>query len=99
MSYKLSRGRYPTFLNIMYSNNRYGHKQILASDELRRLYQCAGISVLELRKLHELSISYRHYLRNLLRSERLAIIAYPFAWALLRLFQVKNKMIAVGRKQ
>jgi len=98
VSYRLSRGRFPTFLNIMYSNHLYGHKQILSTADMRSLYRRAGLAMLELSKTHELSIPYRHYLRKLFRSELLAYAAYPPVWILLRLLRIKNKMIAVGRK-
>jgi hypothetical protein len=44
-------------------------------------------------------IPYEHYLKRLLRSEKLARMAVPFADAFFRVVRIKNKMIAVARKR
>lgn len=51
----------------MYSAHPFGHKQIFATSEMRRM----GLSILELKKFHELSLPKSLYLRKLLKSEAL----------------------------
>lgn len=98
MTYRLTRGRLPTFLNLMYSNQLYGHKQILSTRDMKRMLDRAGLELVALRRLHELSFPYRFYLRTLLRSERLAELAHPWVVGFFRLFRLRNKMIVVARR-
>jgi len=99
LTYRLSKGRYPTFLNSMYSEHRFGHKQIFSLVEMRTLFEDVGLEVLEAKEFHELSFPYRHYLTKLLNSDRLAALVEPGIRIALRVFPVRNKMVVVGRKR
>jgi len=98
LTYRLSGGRFPTFLNAMYSSHRFGHKQIFSTSEMKELFQSCGLDVIELRKFHELSFPYEFYLRKLLRSEALVKLSLPVVKAFFRLFKIRNKMLVIGRK-
>ena len=98
LTYRLSGGRLPTFLNAMYSSHRFGHKQIFSSGEMKELYRSCGLEVIELHKFHELSFPYDFYLRKLLRSEALVKILLPIVKAFFGLFKIRNKMLVIGRK-
>ncbi len=63
------------------------------------MFSRTGIEVLDIRKLHELSMPQEAYLRRLLRSEMLARWLSPAAKALLGVFRVRNKMLILGAKQ
>ena len=98
-TYKATRGKYPTFLNAMYSSHLFGHKQIFATWELKELFESAGLEVIELRKFHELSFPYEFYLKKLFRSEAAVRLSLPFVRLFFRTFKIQNKMLAVGRKK
>jgi len=98
LTYRLSGGRFPTFLNAMYSSHLFGHKQIFSTKEMKELFSSCGLEVVELQKFHELSFPYEFYLRKLLRSETLIKISLPAVKAFFWLFKIRNKMLVIGRK-
>ena len=98
MTYRLSGGRFPTFLNAMYSSHLFGHKQIFSTSEMKELFRSCGLEVVRLQRFHELSFPYEFYLRKLLRSEILVKLFLPLVRAFFRLFKIRNKMLVVGRK-
>jgi cyclopropane fatty-acyl-phospholipid synthase-like methyltransferase len=98
ITYRLSGGRFPTFLNAMYSSHLFGHKQIFSTGEMKELFGSCGLEVMELQKFHELSFPYDFYLRKLLRSEALVRLSLPAVKAFFRLFKIRNKMLVIGRK-
>jgi 2-polyprenyl-6-hydroxyphenyl methylase/3-demethylubiquinone-9 3-methyltransferase len=98
LTYRLSGGRFPTFLNAMYSSHLFGHKQIFSTSEMKELFRSCGLEVVELRKFHELSFPYDFYLRKLLRSEALVKLLLPLVKGFFRLFKIRNKMLVIGRK-
>jgi 2-polyprenyl-6-hydroxyphenyl methylase/3-demethylubiquinone-9 3-methyltransferase len=98
-SYRLSRGRFPTLLDLMYSNHAFGHKQILTRAEVRDLLERAGLEVELMRSIHELSLPCHYYLQKLTGSRRAARVLAPAARALFALAPLRNKIIAVARKR
>lgn len=98
LTYRLSGGRLPTFLNAMYSSHLFGHKQIFSTGEMKELLRSCGLEVIELQKFHELSFPYEFYLRKLLRSETLVKLLLPIVKAFFWLFKLRNKMLVIGRK-
>jgi 2-polyprenyl-6-hydroxyphenyl methylase/3-demethylubiquinone-9 3-methyltransferase len=99
LTYRLSGGRFPTFLNAMYSSHRFGHKQIFSTGEMKELFRSCGLDVVELQKFHELSFPYEFYLRKLLHSEALVRLSLPVVKAFFGLFKIRNKMLVTGRKR
>jgi cyclopropane fatty-acyl-phospholipid synthase-like methyltransferase len=98
ITYRLSGGRFPTFLNAMYSSHLFGHKQIFSTREMKDLFISVGLNVVELQKFHELSFPYDFYLKKLLRSELLVRLLLPAVKAFFWLFKIRNKMLIIGRK-
>ena len=98
ITYRLSGGRFPTFLNAMYSSHLFGHKQIFSTAEMKNLFESAGLEVIELYKFHELSFPYDFYLKKLLRSEALVKLLVPVVKIFFRLVKIRNKMLVIGRK-
>ena len=98
-TYWLSRGRYPTFLNTMYSAHMFGHKQILSLSEMREMLEAVGLELMELRKFHELSFPYNFYLKKMFKSDLIVKLILPVVHVILTLFPIRNKMLAVGRKK
>jgi len=98
ITYRLSGGRFPTFLNAMYSSHLFGHKQIFSTTEMKNLFESVGLEVIELYKFHELSFPYEFYLKKMLRSEGLVKILLPVVKAFFRLVRIRNKMLVIGRK-
>jgi len=98
LTYRFSGGRFPTFLNAMYSSHLFGHKQIFSTAEMKELFMSCGLEVIELHTFHELSFPYEFYLKKLLRSEALVKYLLPFVRAFFRLFKIRNKMLVIGRK-
>jgi 2-polyprenyl-3-methyl-5-hydroxy-6-metoxy-1,4-benzoquinol methylase len=98
LTYRFSGGRFPTFLNAMYSSHLFGHKQIFSTSEMKELLSSCGLEVIELQKFHELSFPYEFYLSKLLHSEALVKISLPAVTAFFWLFKIRNKMLVIGRK-
>ena len=98
ITYRVSGGRFPTFLNAMYSSHLFGHKQIFSTSEMKELFRSCGLEVIELQKFHELSFPYEFYLRKLLRSGALVKLTLPLVKTFFRLFKIRNKMLVVGSK-
>jgi hypothetical protein len=82
----------------MYSNHDFGHKQIIATGEMKGFFEKVGLELTGLDRIHELSFPYRHYLSKLLKSDTLVEMAHPLTVGFFKLFQVENKMIAIGRR-
>jgi 2-polyprenyl-6-hydroxyphenyl methylase/3-demethylubiquinone-9 3-methyltransferase len=97
-AYRLSGGRFPAFLNAMYSSHLFGHKQIFSTREMKDLFTSVGLKVIELKKFHELSFPYDFYLRKLFRSEFLVKLLLPPVRAFFALFKIRNKMLVIGTK-
>jgi 2-polyprenyl-6-hydroxyphenyl methylase/3-demethylubiquinone-9 3-methyltransferase len=98
ITYRLSGGRFPTFLNAMYSSHLFGHKQIFSIAEMKDIFALSGLEVVEDQKFHELSFPYDFYLKNLLRSAALVKLLLPVVKAFFWLFKIRNKMLVIGRK-
>ncbi|HET9590959.1 MAG TPA: class I SAM-dependent methyltransferase [Anaerolineales bacterium] len=98
LTYRFSGGRFPTFLNAMYSSHLFGHKQIFSTAEMKEMFDLVALELIELRKFHELSFPYEYYLKKLLRSEALVRFALPAVKVFLWLFKIRNKMLVIGRK-
>ena len=98
ITYRLTRGRYPTFLNAMYSSHLFGHKQIFSTTEMKQLFESAGLQVIDLHKFHELSFPYEFYLRKLFKSQLLVKLLLPAVRLFFKIFKIQNKMLVVGRK-
>lgn len=97
-TYRLSGGRFPTFLNAMYSSHLFGHKQIFSTQEMKDIFTSSGLEIVELSKFHELSFPYEFYLQKLLRSQALVKLSLPAVTAFFWLFKIRNKMLVIGRK-
>jgi len=98
LTYRLSGGRFPTFLNVMYSSHLFGHKQIFSTTEMKELFESIGLEVIDLHRFHELSFPYDFYLRKLFRSEILVKILQPIVGVFFEIFKIQNKMLVIGRK-
>jgi SAM-dependent methyltransferase len=98
LTYRLSNGRFPTFLNAMYSSHLFGHKQIFSVNEMKQLFDAVGLEVIESDKFHELSFPYEFYLRKLFKSEALVRLLLPAVKVFFKVFKIQNKMVVVGRK-
>ncbi len=98
LTYRLTAGRFPTFLNTLYSQQPFGHKQIFSTDEMRALFEDAKLEVVDVGKFHELSFPIPFYLKRMLKSDWLVRMAVPLVSIALFIFPVRNKMLVVGRK-
>ena len=99
LTYLLTRGRYPTFLNAMYSSHLFGHKQIFSTREMKDLFESLGLEVLDLHKFHELSFPYEFYLKKLFKTQTPVRLLLPAVKIFFKLFRIQNKMLVVGRKK
>lgn len=97
-TYWLTRGRYPTFLNAMYSSHLFGHKQIFSTTEMRGLFESLGLEVTDLHRFHELSFPYEFYLKKLFISQTLVKLLLPVVRLFFTIFKIQNKMLVIGRK-
>ncbi len=99
ITYRLSGGRLPTFLNAMYSSHLFGHKQIFSTKEMKELFESVGLEIIDLHKFHELSFPYEFYLKKLFKSEFLVRLLLPLVRVFFKIFKIQNKMLVVGRKK
>jgi 2-polyprenyl-3-methyl-5-hydroxy-6-metoxy-1,4-benzoquinol methylase len=99
LTYRLTRGKYPTFLNALYSSHLFGHKQIFSTSEMRKLFESVGLEVVDLYKFHELSFPYEFYLRKLFKSESIVRLSLPLVRIFFKIFKIQNKMLVIGRKK
>jgi 2-polyprenyl-3-methyl-5-hydroxy-6-metoxy-1,4-benzoquinol methylase len=99
LTYRVTFGRFPTFLNIMYSEHPFGHKQIFSTKELTAMLSNMGFEILHLVKFHELSFPYAYYLKKMLGSDYLASKLAPLVSLLFLFCRIKNKMLIVARKK
>ncbi len=99
LTYRLSGGRFPTFLNAMYSSHLFGHKQIFSTDEMKQLFESVGFEVIDLHKFHELSFPYEFYLKKFFKSQVFVNLLLPFVKFFFMVFKIQNKMLVVGRKR
>ncbi len=97
-TYRLTRGRFPTFLNAMYSSHLFGHKQIFSTVEMRNLFEAIGLEVIDLHKFHELSFPYEFYLKKLFKSDAVVRLLLPAVRIFFKIFKIQNKMLVIGRK-
>lgn len=97
-TYRLTRGRYPTFLNAMYSSHLFGHKQLFSTREMKQLFESVRLEVVDLHKFHELSFPYEFYLRKLFKSGVLVNLLLPLVQLFFKVFKIQNKMLVIGRK-
>ena len=99
LTYRVTRGKYPTFLNAMYSSHLFGHKQIFSTTEMRKLFEEVGLELIDLHKFHELSFPYEFYLRKLFISELLVRLLLTMVKIFFNIFKIQNKMLVVGKKR
>jgi 2-polyprenyl-3-methyl-5-hydroxy-6-metoxy-1,4-benzoquinol methylase len=99
ITYRLSGGKFPTFLNAMYSSHLFGHKQIFSTREMKELFESAGLEVIEVEIFHELTFPYDFYLRKFFKSEVIIKLLLPAVRAFFWLFKIRNKMLVIGRKE
>ncbi len=98
LTYRLTGGRYPTFLNAMYSSHLFGHKQIFSTPEMRLLFESAGLQVVDLRKFHELSFPYEFYMKRLIKRQRVVNFLLPVVRLFFSIFKIQNKQLVIGKK-
>lgn len=98
LTYRLTGGKYPTFLNAMYSSHLFGHKQIFSTTEMKKLFEAVGLQVIDLHKFHELSFPYDFYLSKLFKSQALVHLLLPAVQIFFKIFKIQNKMLVIGKK-
>lgn len=96
---RLSGGRFPTLLNMLYSRAPYAHKQIISTDGMKWLIDRAGFELLRLERIFELSSPCENYLKKAFRSAGVARALAPFARAFVETTRVRNKMLVVARRR
>ena len=95
LTYKLSGGNFPTFLNIMYSDHPYGHKQILSFDDMNLIAKETNTKIKTIEVFHELSFPYSYYLSKIFKSKALVVFIAPVVTLFFKIFRIKNKMLVV----
>ena len=99
LTYIVSGGRWPTFLNLLYTDSPFNHKQIFSTEEMRDILLLTGFAPERIERRHELSRPYEHYLKRLSGSEALANGLAPLVHLLFRFVRIRNKMIVVAQKE
>lgn len=98
-TYNITLGKFPSFLNIMYSNHPFGHKQIFSKRDIKTLCEGYNFNLIELRIFHELSFPTKYYLKKIFKNGAIVNLLDPVVTTLMRILQIKNKMLIVAKKR
>lgn len=98
LTYRLSNGKYATFLNIMYSNQPFGHKQILSKKDVGLLCDLSKHKLKSIKVFHELSFPIDSYLRKMFKRNIIVSLLTPLVKVALKLLRINNKMLFVAEK-
>ena len=98
LTYKLTRGRLPTFLNIMYSSHQFGHKQIFSSKEMKILLTKIGFKSVHIIKFHELTFPYEFYLKKMFNNKIIIKILSKSLKIFFLVANIKNKIYVIAKK-
>jgi 2-polyprenyl-6-hydroxyphenyl methylase/3-demethylubiquinone-9 3-methyltransferase len=98
-THRLTNGKYPTFLNIMYSNHPFGHKQILSKRDVKSLCDMSNHELIYMKIFHELSFPTRFYMKKIFKNKILVTLLNPVVEIALKLLRIRNKIIFVARKK
>ena len=98
LTYKLSGGRLPTFLNLMYSDTPFGHKQIFSTGELKKIVEESGYEIKLIKKFHELSFPYKHYLKKISKNKYFLNIFDFLLKFVFKFLRIQNKFVLVAQK-
>ncbi len=97
-TYKLSLGYFPGFLNLMYNQKPYGHKQIFSLNDFKRICQITQLSIISAKSFHELSFPVNFYLEKKGYTKYLNwIVHLMLKWNLLKII-IKNKQLLIFSK-
>jgi hypothetical protein len=83
---------------MLYSNQAFGHKQIISTGGMQDMLHRSGFETLQVEKICELSSPCENYLLTYSRSRALARMLGPPARTFIGMTRVRNKMTVVGRK-
>lgn len=97
LTYKITRGKIPSFLNIMYSDHPYGHKQIFSEKEIKKMYEQNGFFITGFNVFHELSFPNEFYLKKMFKNQFIVKLLNPIVTLIFKLLRVKNKMLIEGK--
>jgi 2-polyprenyl-6-hydroxyphenyl methylase/3-demethylubiquinone-9 3-methyltransferase len=97
-AYKVSGGRCPLFLNAIYQNEPFGHKQIFSTREMKVILEACNFNCVSLVRFHELSFPVEHYLTRLHFPKRAAKILGSVLGCGVSLIRIRNKMLVVAQK-
>lgn len=97
-THKLSFGRFPSFLNIMYSDHLFGHKQIFSRTDFKTFCEHHNLTILKLDLIHELSFPLSYYLRKMfIPNFLIPTISYALN-IFIKLTPIRNKMLVIITK-
>ena len=97
-TYRVSKGRWPSFLNAIYRNEPFGHKQIFSTSEMKAALEVCDLACVSLTRFHELSFPVDHYLTRMHFSKHIAkVLGAVFGW-IVTFIRIKNKMLVVAQK-
>lgn len=98
LTYRLTRGRVPSFLNNLYGAGLFAHKQIFSISDIGRLVEASGLRTIDQRKIHEFLSPARYHLKRLISNETLLNIMDPVVEALFKVIRIPSKVTVVARK-
>ena len=98
VEYRATRGRRHALLSSLYSGADFAHKQILSHGDMRSVIEAAGLTVLSIRNIAELSFPFESYLRGAVSNDAVVRVLTPLVRLVRPIIQVRNKMIVDARK-
>ena len=98
LSQKITKGYWPGFLDILYKDEPFGHKQIFSTTEMKVMLALSGFKCVSMIRIHELSFPMAYYFRRLRYPDLIArFLGVTVGW-IVRLFHVRNKMVIVAQR-
>jgi len=101
ISYRLSFGRFPAFLNMMYSNLPLGHKHIFSSKQLEDLLESLNFKIVHREAFTELGLHPHSYVTKTAKKSSLGFLKWispELIVKLIHLVNPKNKILIIAQK-
>lgn len=98
VEYRVTWGRRHVLLSSLYSGADFAHKQILNHGDIRRVIEAAGLILLSIRNVAELSFPLESYVRRAVSNDAIVRMLTPLVQLARPVIRIRNKMFVGARK-
>ena len=93
VEYRATRGQRHVLLSSLYSGADFAHKQILSHSDIGSVIEAAGLTLLSIRNVSELSFPVESYLRRAVSNDAIVRVLAPLVRLVRPIIRVRTKMI------